>query len=307
MSVSPGVRCLLTALLVAGVFFFLGREIVRNLDQLRGFQWEMRPWLLVLAVLSLSAVLFWGVWVWRLLLRGFGVRISLRPLARAWFLANLSRYIPGVVWQFVSLAQLGPSAGLSPAATVTTLLVQMGFLLLAALVVGVHLLPMALAGALAPLLVILLWITPLSLLLVHPRLIRAAVRAAARLSRREILEWKGSWLFGVGVLAISALSWLLHGATFFLFLRAFVPLPLSALPAIVAINALAFIVGYLAFFAPGGIGFKEGALALLLAGLVPPPVAASLAVASRLWSIAGEALPAVFLLRRSSSRASPPD
>jgi uncharacterized membrane protein YbhN (UPF0104 family) len=298
MSDRSWARRLLTAVLVGAVFFFLGREIHRNAGQLRSFAWEIRPALLLLSVLALALVLLWGVAVWRMLLGHFGARVSFRALARAWFLANLSRYVPGVVWQFVSLAQLGPSVGLSPAAMVSTLLVQMGFLLLGAAVVGVYLLPSALAGELAGVLEILRWVAPLALLAVHPRVIRTGLAVFARLTRRPALEWGGSWGEGVGILALSAASWLLYGAAFHLFLVAFVPLPLSALPAVVAVNALAFIVGYLAFFAPGGIGFKEGALTLLLSGLVPGAVAASLAIASRLWTIAGEVLPAMLLAWR---------
>jgi hypothetical protein len=180
---------------------------------------------------------------------------------------------------------------------VTTLLVQMGFLLLSAGVVGVWFLPAEYAGGFATGLVALRWLSPLSLALVHPAVIRAGLRLVRRVAKKGVLEWRGSWAEGLGILLLSALSWWLYGAAFYLFLTSFVDLPLSALPAVTAVNALAFIVGYAVFFAPGGIGFKETAMALLLAGMVPPGVAAALAVASRLWSIAGEVLPALFLAR----------
>lgn len=297
MKPHPWARRLLTAALVGAAFAFLGREIVRNAEQLTRFRWQVQPALLLLSVALLSLVLFWGVVVWRMVIRGFGMEVPLRALARAWFLANLSRYIPGVVWQFVSLAQLGPSVGLTPAATITTLLAHVGFSLLAAGALGAWLLPTSFAGEFAPLLLALRWMSPLALVLVHPAVIRLALRATARATRRPGLEWRGRWRDGLGLLVVSALSWALYGIAFHLFLGSFVPLPLSALPAVMATNALAFIVGYLVVIAPGGLGFKEGAIALLLAGLVPPAVAASLAIASRLWTIAAEVAPAAFLAR----------
>lgn len=301
MSRYPRLRRLFTFGLVAAAFFYLGKEIWKNAAELRTFEWDVRPGLLALSVGLLAAVLLWGVAVWRVLLRHFGAEVPFRALARAWFLANLSKYIPGVVWQFVSLAQLGPSVGLSAAATVTTLLVQMGFMLLSAGVVGVWLLPVSLAGDFAPMLPVLRWASPLALVLVHPAVIRAVLGGVERVTRRSVLPWRGSWLDGVGILLLAAVSWGLYGAAFYVFLISFVALPPSALAAAMAMNALAFIVGYLAFFAPGGLGFKEGALALLLAGLVPPAVAASLAIASRLWTIAGELGPALLLLRKGGS------
>ncbi|HEY0153181.1 MAG TPA: lysylphosphatidylglycerol synthase domain-containing protein [Longimicrobium sp.] len=301
MTISPKVRRWLAAALVLAAAAFIAYRIVTDLDKLRTFEWTLRPGLLVLSVLLLSAVLLWGVVVWRLVLRTCGLRVPFRALARAWFLSNLSRYIPGVVWQFLTLAQLGPAVGLTPAVTVMSLLVQMGFLLLSAAAVGVSLLPLELAGVLAPFLPVLRWMAPLTLLAVHPRVITAGLRVAGRVTKREMPRWEGSWLGGLGILLLSALSWCLYGGAFYLFLSAFVTLPLSALGAVTAMNALAFIVGYVVVIAPAGAGFKEGALALLLAGLVPSGVGAALAVAARLWTIVGEALPALVLAARKNN------
>lgn len=298
MKLSPALRRWLAAALVLAAVGFIAYRIATDLEQIRGFDWKLRPVLLAASVLLLSAVLLWGVLVWQLVLRRCGLRVPFRPLARAWFLSNLSRYIPGVVWQFLALAQLGPGVGLTPAVMVMSLLVQMGFLLLAAGALGVWLLPLGLAGPLAPVLPALRWMAPLVLLAVHPRVIRGALGIVARVTKRTMPDWGGSWVDGVVFLLISAASWLLYGAAFFLFLRSFVDLPASAFAAVTAINALAFIVGYVVVIAPGGAGFKEGALGLLLAGLLPVGVALSLAVLSRLWSIAGEVLPALLLAAR---------
>lgn len=292
----PGVRRLLSYLLIAAAFAFLAREIVRNLDGLRDFEWHLRPGMLLLSLAALVAVLFLGVVYWGIVLRAFGVRVALIPLARTWFLANLSRYIPGVVWQFVSIAQLGVGAGMGAVLSITSLLVQMGFNLLAAGALGLLILPGSELAAAYPLIGELRWLAPLALVAVHPAVIRTMVRWMARLSRREAVDWEGTWLQGVGLLLLASAIWVVYGATFFLFLSAFVDLPLALLPAVVAVHAVSFLVGYLAFFAPAGLGFKDAALTVLLAGLLPSSVAASLAVAARLWSIAGEVLPALMLL-----------
>jgi uncharacterized membrane protein YbhN (UPF0104 family) len=104
------------------------------------------------------------------------------------------------------------------------------------------------------------------------------------------------------MLILSGVSWLLTGGVFFLFLTSFVALPISVLGPVIAINALAFIVSMVVVIAPGGIGFKETAIALLLAGFVPAGVAAALALAQRPWSIVAEALPALLLLARGRKK-----
>lgn len=294
-------RRLLSATLVLLAFGFIGAEIIRNADALRGFQWRIRPGLLLASTALLSAILFAGVGYWVLLLRCFSVRAPFVPLARAWFISQASKYIPGVVWQFVTLAQFGGGAGLDPRLAVTSLLVQMGFMVLSAAWVGAYLLPGAMAGELGGLFTALRWSLPLLVLAVHPRVIGAAVVLFGRVTRRPVTAWSGGWWDGVGLLLLAALLWVGYGAAFFLFLRSFVDLPLSALPAVTAMNALAFVVGYAAFFAPGGLGFKELALGSLLAALLPSSVAASLAIAARLWTMGAEALPALLLLFRRSA------
>lgn len=291
-------RRLLAAVLVLAAIGFIVRRMIRDVGQLRTFDWTVRPGQLAVSVVFCSLVLLWGVLVWQYLLRKCGLRVPFRPLARAWFLSNLGKYIPGVVWQFVSLAQLGPSVGLTPAVTVMSLLVQMGFQLLSAGVLGVWLLPVEVAGKLGPFLPALRLLTPLALVAIHPRVIAGTLGLVGRVSKREMPRWEGSWLDGLAVFLLSAVSWVLAGAAFFVFLTSFVDLPASTLGPVIGMNALAFIVAYVVVIAPAGIGFKEAALALLLAGYVPPGVAAALALAARPWSIVCEALPALLLLAR---------
>lgn len=310
MTLRPWLRRLVSAVLMGAAFAFLAREIFRNLDALREFEWQFRPVLLLLSGAGLVLVLLGGVMYWGVVLRAFGLRPRLVPLARTWFLANLSRYIPGVVWQFVSLAQLGGAAGLTPVLAITSLLVQMGFMLLSATALGVLLLPGSPLGASFPILGQLRWLAPLVLIAVHPWVIRTLVALLGRLSKRETMVWRGSWLQGIWLLLLATLLWWAYGVVFFLMLRAFVALPLALLPAVTAVHALAFLVGYLAFFAPAGLGFKDAALTVLLGGMMPGSVAASLAVVSRLWSIAAELLPALVLLpafvRHKNAGAPPP-
>jgi hypothetical protein len=296
MKVNPRLRRLFSFLLVAAAFAFLGRQILGDFDAVRGFDWRLRPAMLLLSLVALVLVLMAGFGYWAILLRSFGLRPPLVPLARTWFLANLSRYIPGMVWQFVSLAQFGGAAGLRPVVSITSLLVQMGFMVLSAAALGVLLLPGSALGDAYPLLRDIRWAAPAALLAVHPIVIRTLVRWMGRLSRKETLDWQGSWRTGLALLLLAAALWTVGGVSFYLFLRSFVDLPLQLLPTVIAINAVAFLAGSLAFFAPAGLGFKEAALTLLLAGMMPTPVAASLAVIARLWSIVGELLPALVLL-----------
>ena len=298
----PGWRRALTAAFVVGAFVFIAFAVHRNLAELRGFEWRVRPALLALSVLLHIGVLFWGVRVWQLLLRRFGQQITFLALSRIWFLSSVGRYIPGKIWQFVGVAHLGRTAGLAPVVAVTSLVVQMGLTLLAATLTVVSLLPSSTYAAVGVSSAYLRWFAPLALILVHPAAIRSGLSLVRRFARQTLAPWAGSWTDGIWLLSLSVGAWLLYGAAFYAFLAAFVSLDLGEFAAIAAINALAFVVGYLVVLAPAGLGAKEGALTALLATLLPLPVAAALALGARLWTVAAELLPLPFLARPTLGR-----
>ena len=65
------------------------------------------------------------------------------------------------------------------------------------------------------------------------------------------------------------------------------------------------LVGFVALFAPGGLGHRESVFLLMLAGDIGLKPAAGLALASRLLLTGTEVLPTIpFLLRRSAASAS---
>jgi uncharacterized membrane protein YbhN (UPF0104 family) len=68
------------------------------------------------------------------------------------------------------------------------------------------------------------------------------------------------------------------------------------------ICAAGYLAGWVAVFVPGGLGVREGVYALLLAEVVPGPVAAAVAILSRLWLTAVELLVAILLALRYGLR-----
>lgn len=297
---------------VGAAFLFLTVFVVQNLSELRAQEWTVRPVLLVLSLLVNIIAAFWSVGVWKLLLRGAGYDVPLGGLARIWFVSALGRYIPGKIWQFVGAVQIGRTTGLPGAVTVTSLVANAFYFLVAAVLVSVYLLPAGL-GIDSAILAVVQWIAPVILILVHPAPLAAAFRIIGRLTGRDLSEWKGSWGDAVRIVILAIIGWGLTGCALYLFLLSLTPLPWTAVPAVIGMNAVSFIVGNMVFIAPAGLGAKEGALAVMLAAYMTAPGAALVAIAARLWTVAAEILPALFLLRYRSgtdehpaSPASPP-
>jgi len=281
-------------LFILVAFAFLGYFVATNVGALREHPWTIRPGLLVASLALHIVALAWGVAVWQRILARMDIPAPFVGLLRVWFVSGLGRYIPGKIWQFVGAAHLGGALGLRPGATVTALAVHTGFFLVAALGLSVYLVP-TWEGVQASI-TVLRWLAPLLLLTLHPRIIGGAVDLFRRLTGRALARWHGSWMSAIGLAGLACIGWILMGASLHLFLLSLTPLPASALPGVIGINALSFAIGYAVFIAPAGLGAKEVSLAALLTFYVPAPVAALLAVAARLWSLTAELIPAIPLL-----------
>jgi hypothetical protein len=112
------------------------------------------------------------------------------------------------------------------------------------------------------------------------------------------------WAIGANIVA-----WLLYGAAFQLFVLGMTGSAPGSFADYVTAFAWPYLLGYLALVVPGGIGVREGALAVALGALhlATPATAAVVAVSSRLWLSLLEVVPGLLFLKRtgrSRSRAS---
>jgi hypothetical protein len=112
----------------------------------------------------------------------------------------------------------------------------------------------------------------------------------------------------IGVAALGcAAAWILYGLAFRELAIGVLGTASGDATAYVAVFTLSYLLGFVAIFAPGGIGVREVSLASLLvaAGLAAGPEAALLVIASRLWLTVLEVVPGVALLAWRAPAAAP--
>jgi glycosyltransferase 2 family protein len=290
------VRILIQALLTIGVTWAIVSRVGVTLEDAfaldQGVPDFQVGWMALSVAVLLAGFLFaarlWGWMAAELGARDPGTWGS----ARVVLTANLGRYLPGKVWQVAGLALLSRRAGV-PASTGTAagILVQ-GFQLAATVVWAVPVLIGARAGeevgATGPIAAVLL-LAVVALTSV-PAITRSGIRLLFRLARRDpggAPRLPAS--FGARWLGWHLVLWAVYGAAFLMFLRGlgFHPPALEA----VAAFAAAYLLGYLAVFAPAGIGVRESVLMALLLPVLGVG-AAAVAILARVWMTAAELVPA---------------
>jgi hypothetical protein len=99
---------------------------------------------------------------------------------------------------------------------------------------------------------------------------------------------------------------LLHGVALAMVIRAMAGENTVPLAAAIAASALAWLVGYLAVFAPSGIVIREAALATMLSTWLTPGMAFGVAVTMRGLQILAELLLLALVASRRALRGTPP-
>lgn len=282
-------RRVVAIMVVALVLGFMARSLYANWQSVQGYRWEFNYPLLVAAILAASGTLALYAWQWRFVVTRLGGRVSYPQAFRIFFLANLGRYVPGKVWQFLGWFYLGEQAGIGRVQTLTSISVNLGLQTLTGLALGLAVLTAIQGEELrARYWPLLLLLVPLGLVALRPRTMETVLNWGLRRLGREpvslgLCTRDMAW-FTLGHLA----CWAAYGVSFFLFVRSLHPVSLGSLPAMAAVYASAWVIGFLSLLTPGGLGVREGVLAYLLGFWLPAPIAIVVSLLSRLWIMAGE-------------------
>ncbi len=288
------IRLALTAL----VTWFILRAVGLNLQDFRSLDLStIRPrWgLLLLSCGVLLAGYLFSASLWGLMVRELGgPEVGAKVALRVFFTANLGRYLPGKVWQLAGLAYLARREGVTAGTATTAALAGQAFSLAGAALVGLGvLLGDDWGGGSGFRDWVAMGIMAFLVVLVLPPVLRPILRT---LVTRVAGSLPGpNWpdrAFGVRWLGLYALGWILQGGAFWVLARGLgqsMPLFLG-----VTVFPAAYLLGYLAIFAPAGVGIREGFLIAFLSPILGAG-GAFLAVAARLWTLLVELVPALAL------------
>ncbi len=284
--------------LAALVAAFVGRTLVRYWDEFRSLELELdlHAGLIVLAALAVWATYALLIEAWRRVLSGWGQSLGYLPAVRIWCVSNLGRYLPGKVWGVAGLAVLAQRAGVSGWAAAGSALAMQAL----AVGTGASVVAVFAPGVLSPLKLVVAGV--LAVGAVWALISRDLGSRAARLVRPDVEFRPLTPGTALAAAAITLVSWLAYGVAFWLLARGLLGDAALALSSAIGVFAAGYIVGFLALFAPGGVGVRELVFVALLTPELGSGGAVALSVASRLLltvTESGAALVAVALGVRS--------
>jgi glycosyltransferase 2 family protein len=288
---------------LAGVLFFVGRALVNQLAEVdwRSLQVGWPALAAAMAVQSVAMVVW--AWAFYLLLS----RLARPPRATTTFavawVSRLGRYVPGKVASVLGAAWLMRSRGVGLASVLGASVLQQSLWVVLGLLSALPLTlwePVRRAFPLAWLGCAIVGVV--GILCLHPRVFLAlANRLLKRLRIEPLAMTQGVRLYAAPAVAVLT-GTVLAGVSLWLTALALVPIGADLLPLCIATGALSAVMGYLALFAPAGLGVREGILLVILTPILGPGPAAMTTLLVRitqtLTEVAFGAAGAIVLWRR---------
>jgi hypothetical protein len=289
------------------IFTAMIRPLREKWDIARAQLAEMSMFRFALAAAMFAAfLLLFRALVWRRIVRAFGHRLPYGASVRIWSTSELARYLPGAIWQVVGRVMLVRPYGVSGSVCSTTQILELCIFLLGNVLLATSCWLYYGAKELRDVrgwFFAAMALVPLLALLLHPRVFYTIVNfVLARVGKAAIVKrLRGRHLLWVLGWTILGLVW--QSAAVFLIAQGPLGLKVDWLWIVAGAYSLAWCAGFLAFWAPGGIGVREIVFVAAMGVMLPDavrqqapfndPVALSsvlvgLGLLLRLWSVLGE-------------------
>jgi uncharacterized membrane protein YbhN (UPF0104 family) len=250
---------------------------------------------------------------WRALLAGLGSALPLPAAIRVMFIGQLGKYVPGAVWALAAQVELARDYDVPRRRSTAASLVGMAVTLAVGLIVAGVMLPLTSAHAARHYWWVLA-VTPLAVACLHPRVVKFGLDLVLKVLHQPPLEEFVRPAAMARALAWTTLGWLFYGAHAWFLISDFADKGAHTFALALGGYALAWAVGFLIIFFPGGIGPREVALIAVLAPVMPSASALVVALASRVvmtigdlaWAGAGLALGKNRATRPAAPAGTPP-
>lgn len=294
-SVSPKTKSILnrvvpiTFYLLLGVFLVLYLQSIdfSKLDSIT-ISWG---YVIIASIISLG-FRYWGAYIWFVILKSLGaknlndVRGLLYVYAKSW----LGRYIPGTAPWILGKIYFASKHGISKNKLAVSSLLEglLQIVIIMAIAFGVLLLDTRLSSINLELRIFLTATLIGCLVLLIPAVFNKVIAVLYKIIRKKNVTEehrvdnktvaKGAGLYFIGSIV--------NAVSFFFIAKAIYPeISTSDFLFIVGVTNLANAASMLAFFAPSGIGVREGIQIALLSIIMPTEFALVISVVIRLWSI----------------------
>ena len=258
---------------------------------------------ILVAAIVFATTVFFSVAGWRTLLTHMSHPLPWGQVARVFCITQIAKYIPGNVGHHVGRVALArTSLDLPASTTIVSIFQESALACLAALIlgaIGFLALPdlqfpthrIAVLGLRVSIGIAFSWVIVAGLLTLA---LINVMRKRTQIARSPVLRWlfrmTPSWPATLNALPSYAAIYLVNGVALWVLSTAIMQPNGSDLLLLTGAYSLSWVVGFLLPGAPGGLGVREAALAVILNGIYPADTILAISVMSRISTVVADLL-----------------
>lgn len=283
----------ITVILVTVLLLLLVGAIIQQKNEVLKLQWRFKLSDVLLLFAFAIPMQLLNVLGWHVILKFLNTKIPFSSSLRIWSLSNLARFIPGSIWQYGGRIFLATEENIPAQVVVWSLLVEavvnlsVGMLIVLTwmIVGGYNVFNSQLKIA------IILGFVILGVFLASFKIIIKFVKSflEKRFKQKlELVSFNKAWI--LPILLIYITEFILGGIILFVLSRGLVTITLNNYWYFVCVFTLSWMLGYITFFIPGGLGVQEISVAGFLTRFMSLASAVIVAIALRALLLCSELL-----------------
>ena len=273
---------LVTFALVVLVFFFLIRNLIQNWSKIPFDDLHFNIPMIMLSFCALAIYFIIYSRSWQSIMRALNAPISFAQ--STWMIATtqVGKYLPGKVWYMIGRVYVGKKANIDAKKLALSMVLETCLVYITGGIV--FSLTTLIAGNYNTIwLIISIILTILAIIVIHPRFLGPISNFFLRILKKPEIQltlgYRKTSMISVYFFGI----WITQIIGFYFLIKAIYPIPFLSIFNLASAYSLAWISGSLALFAPGGLGVREGVMALLLSSVLPTPLAIAVSFVARVW------------------------
>jgi len=265
------------------IFFFIFRFLYLNIDSLRNYSFHFDYSNLFYASILYFVFTINNTFIWYLITKLNTCNIDIFESIKLRVYSEFGKYIPGKVFSYGILLYNYEQRNISKKKIGYCSFQELIISNIAVLIISLISIYFTNISELNGYKNIFIFFLILCLTILHPKILLPISNFLLKILKKEPMETPFSFGNTLFVLILYTINWLIFGLAFYFFINSFINFSFNNFLYSTGAFAVSGLIGFLAVFAPAGLGVREGSLIFILSYIIPPAVSSVISITSRIW------------------------
>ncbi len=295
MNLKKILQYLLALIVIVAVGYFFYLEFKKNWDAIRAYHFAINFYYIVASIFVMTIGFLMDTYIWQIFVNDYlPKKLTFCESMALYNTTAMLKYIPGKIWIYTAQIALMSSKGISKAVLIYINLICFICLTFVSAIYALYYYLFYLQMApweISILIFILLIALDFIFVIWNTSIINYLIIPINRIFKREIQPIKIKKLLLIYLQLLYLLGYVPVGiGMYFLAKGIGMEIPFSSILPVIATLSVSLVLGYIAFFSPGGLGIREGTMFVMLKQFANVETALILPIAMRLIYIIIELL-----------------